>query len=97
MYCQDCDETIHSASNLAANHHRYLATGIRVALSSKAPKEKDKSPHAPPPPSSKKSQQIPMNTPAQETSGFTSALWAVDDLLHLSDYDCPDKVMATAF
>ncbi|KAL6342566.1 hypothetical protein AAG906_012423 [Vitis piasezkii] len=29
LFCRDCDEPIHSAGNLAANHQRFLATGIR--------------------------------------------------------------------
>ncbi|KAI8005624.1 B-box zinc finger protein 25 [Camellia lanceoleosa] len=34
LFCRDCDEPIHSASRLFANHQRFLATGIRVALTS---------------------------------------------------------------
>ncbi|PWA40214.1 Armadillo-like helical [Artemisia annua] len=34
LFCHDCNEPIHTASSLAANHQCFLATGIRVALSS---------------------------------------------------------------
>ncbi|KAF5791482.1 putative transcription factor interactor and regulator Znf-B family [Helianthus annuus] len=34
LFCRDCDEPIHSAGSLAANHQRVLATRIRVALGS---------------------------------------------------------------
>lgn len=91
MFCQDCDEPIHSVGSLAANHQRFLATGIRVALKSKAPKE-CKNSHLDPPPPNKNAQQYSMKTPTQEASGCTnSPSWAVDDLLHLSDFESSDK------
>ncbi|MFS7943264.1 putative transcription factor interactor and regulator Znf-B family [Helianthus anomalus] len=34
LFCRDCDELIHSAGSLAANHQRFLANRIRVALGS---------------------------------------------------------------
>ncbi|XP_059318295.1 B-box zinc finger protein 25-like isoform X2 [Lycium ferocissimum] len=34
LFCNECDEPIHSASSLSAKHQRFLATGIRVGLSS---------------------------------------------------------------
>ncbi|XLT02205.1 hypothetical protein HN51_051556 [Arachis hypogaea] len=34
LFCKDCDEPIHLAGSLSANHQRFLATGIRVALGS---------------------------------------------------------------
>lgn len=90
LFCEDCDEPIHSAGSLAANHQRFLATGIRVAQKSKATKEDEKNQLEPPPPS-KNSQQIVMKTPTQQTSGCTSSSWAVDDLLQFSDFDSTDK------
>ncbi|KAK9932402.1 hypothetical protein M0R45_019641 [Rubus argutus] len=39
LFCQDCDESIHLANSLSANHQRFLATGIRVALTSTCTKD----------------------------------------------------------
>lgn len=89
LFCRDCDEPIHSAGNLAANHQRFLATGIRVALSSKCAKETDKSSSEPPP--NQNSQQITMKMPPQQAPNFTSSSWAVDDLLQFSDFESSDK------
>lgn len=90
LFCQDCDEPIHSAGSLAANHQRFLATGIRVALKSKVPDEVEKTQLEPPPPS-KKAQQIATKTPVQQSSSITSPTWEFDDLLHFSDFDSSDK------
>ncbi|KAL3502413.1 hypothetical protein ACH5RR_036862 [Cinchona calisaya] len=87
LFCRDCDDPIHSASTLAANHQRFLATGIRVALSSSCNKDGVKSQLEPQPPK----QQISSKTPAQLLSSMTSPSWAVDDLLQFSDYDSSDK------
>ncbi|KAG8375923.1 hypothetical protein BUALT_Bualt09G0009500 [Buddleja alternifolia] len=90
LFCKDCDEPIHSANALAANHQRFLATGIRVALSSSnCDKESSKrqemeEPRPPPPPRQK--------TPTQQhVSAVISPSWAVDDLLHFSDYESSHK------
>ncbi|KVI00461.1 B-box zinc finger protein 25-like [Cynara cardunculus var. scolymus] len=97
LFCRDCDEPIHSAGSLAANHQRFLATGIRVALSSSSAQEApEKSHHEPPPPSSKNvtdhvPQVVPMKTPTHQVSGYTSPSWAVDDLLQFSDFESPNK------
>lgn len=93
LFCRDCDEPIHSAGSLAANHQRFLATGIRVALSSSSSQEPEKSHHEPPPPpppSSKNMavpQVVPMKAPAVPVSGYSSPSWGVDDLLQFSDFD----------
>lgn len=106
LFCRDCDQTIHSTGSRAANHQRFLATGIRVALHSNPP-EKDEESHldppllvvSPPPTHSKNAQQnIDMKIPSQQQQqvppGFTSPSWAaVDELLHFSDFDSScDKV-----
>ncbi|KAL8104340.1 hypothetical protein AgCh_028523 [Apium graveolens] len=49
LFCQDCDEINHSTGSLAANHQRFLATGIRVSLKSKVPDEVEKTQLEPPP------------------------------------------------
>ncbi|XP_027061493.1 B-box zinc finger protein 24 [Coffea arabica] len=87
LFCRDCDEPIHSANTLAANHQRFLATGIRVALSSSCNKEGVKSHMEPQPPK----QQFSSKMPTQQLSSMTSSSWAVDDLLQFSDYDSSDK------
>ncbi|KAM7486877.1 hypothetical protein LguiA_002886 [Lonicera macranthoides] len=98
LFCRDCDQPIHSSGSLAANHQRFLATGIRVALNSNPPQEAenhDLNPPAPPPsppPLNKTPQNIPLKTPTQQDSGFSSPSWAVDDLLQFSDFESSDKV-----
>lgn len=95
LFCRDCDEPIHSAGSLAANHQRFLATGIRVALSSSSTQEPEKNQQEPPPPSTKNvaavPQVVPVKTPTHQISGYNSPQWAVDDLLQFSDFESSDK------
>lgn len=96
LFCRDCDEPIHSAGSLAANHQRFLATGIRVALSSGTAKEPEKNHREPPPPATNNA-AVPLaaaavKPPAHQNSGYSSPAWAVDDLLQLSDFESSDKV-----
>ncbi|XP_031094694.1 B-box zinc finger protein 24-like [Ipomoea triloba] len=90
LFCKECDEPIHSANSLAANHQRFLATGIRVALSSSCKKDAPNAQLEPQPPKPN-SQQITVKTPSQQLSGITSPSWAVDDLLGFSDYESSEK------
>ncbi|XP_076893355.1 B-box zinc finger protein 24 [Bidens hawaiensis] len=94
LFCRDCDEPVHSAGSLAANHQRFLATGIRVALSSGAAKATEKSHQEPPAASTMTAvvpQAVPVKEPAHQVPGYTSSSWAVDDLLQFSDFESPDK------
>lgn len=91
LFCKDCDEAIHSANSRAANHQRFLATGIRVALSTSCNKEAIKSNMDPKPPKSN-SQQISPKPTSQHVSGISSPSWAVDDLLQFSEYESEEKV-----
>lgn len=88
LFCQDCDDSIHSASSLSANHQRFLATGIRVALSSSCSKDTGKVNLEPP---SQNGKQSNMKAPTQQPSGAMSS-WAVDDLLQFSDFESSEKV-----
>ncbi|GMY32544.1 B-box zinc finger protein 24-like [Fagus crenata] len=88
LFCQDCDEPIHSAGSLSANHHRFLATRIRVALSSGCNKDTEKSSLEPP---NENKQQVPVKMPTQQASSFSSQ-WALDDFLHFSDPESSDEV-----
>ncbi|KAL8487379.1 hypothetical protein ACS0TY_023892 [Phlomoides rotata] len=90
LFCKDCDEPIHSANSRAANHQRYLATGIRVALSSSCSKESLKRESEQKPPKSD-TQQTSSKTPTNNISGVTSPAWAVDELLQFPDYESSDK------
>lgn len=96
LFCRECDEPIHVAGTLSGDHQRYLATGIRVALSTMCNKD------------SKKVQSEPSNhSPAllapkipaaeQALSAFTPSAWAVDEFLQLSDYESGDKEPAAGF
>ncbi|XP_049410044.1 B-box zinc finger protein 24-like [Solanum stenotomum] len=90
LFCKDCDEAIHSASSLAKNHQRFLATGIRVALNSSCNKEAVKNQLEPQPPQ-QNSQQVGLKMPPQQLPGITSPSWPVDDLLGFPDYESSDK------
>ncbi|KAJ9178348.1 hypothetical protein P3X46_010237 [Hevea brasiliensis] len=83
LLCQDCDEPIHSAGSLSANHQRFLATGIRVALGSSCTKDTKKSCLEPP---NQSAQQTSMKLPVQQPSSLNSS-WAVDDLMQFSDFE----------
>lgn len=91
LFCRDCDEAIHVADALSGNHQRYLATGIRVALSSICNKDSEKGHYEPP------KQNFPLVDPKVPTthespSSFMPSAWAVDEFLQLSDYESGDKV-----
>nr|UTI93938.1 BBX transcription factor [Toona sinensis] len=88
LFCKDCDEPIHSPGSLSANHQRFLATGIRVALSSSCSKDAQRSRFEPP---NQHAQQTSMKTPAQQPLSIPSS-WAMDDLLQFSDFESSDKV-----
>lgn len=85
LFCQDCDEPIHSAGSRSANHQRLLATGIQVALSSRCNKDSENK-NCLEPPNQKAQRLISVKTTSQQASSFTSPSWAVDDLLQLSDF-----------
>lgn len=96
LFCKGCDERIHLANSLAANHQRFLATGIRVALSSSCNKDTMKENLEPKPPK-QNSQQITTRIPAQHVTGITSPSWPVDELLQFSDYESSNKVRKLLF
>ncbi|GAV85673.1 zf-B_box domain-containing protein [Cephalotus follicularis] len=87
LFCRDCDESIHLAGSLSANHQRFLATGIRVALSSSCTKDNEKNCLEP---SNQNALQTSIKVPVQQAGSFTSQ-WAVDDLLQFSDFESSDK------
>ncbi|GAU50927.1 hypothetical protein TSUD_411240 [Trifolium subterraneum] len=93
LFCKDCDEPIHVAGSLSANHQRFLATGIRVALSSSCTKDNENSQVEP---SNPDTQHVPGKVPPQQVPSFTSS-WAVDDLLQFTDFDSPDKKQSLEF
>ncbi|GAB4859200.1 B-box zinc finger protein 24 [Ancistrocladus abbreviatus] len=89
LFCQDCDESIHIANTLAENHQRYLATGIKVALSGpKCAKETEKNCMDP---SNQNAPQVTVKQPVQQSSSLLSPSWAVDDLLEFSEFESSDK------
>lgn len=92
MFCKDCDEPIHAANTRAANHQRFLATGIRVALGNSCNNNSAKTHTEPKPPKSYSQQSGSKTSPPHHVSGFTSPSWGVDDLLQFSDYESSNKV-----
>ncbi|PRQ37780.1 putative transcription factor interactor and regulator Znf-B family [Rosa chinensis] len=93
LFCQDCDESIHSANSLSANHQRFLATGIRVALSSPCTKDAETSSVEPP---NHSPQLVSTKVPTPHAS-LISSPWGVDDLLQLSDFESSDKKESLEF
>ncbi|KAK9068783.1 hypothetical protein SSX86_012899 [Deinandra increscens subsp. villosa] len=94
LFCRECDKPIHSAGSLAANHQRFLATGIRVGLSSSSTKDTEKSNQEPPPASTMAAvvpNAVPVKAPAHQIPSYGSPAWAVDDLLQFPDIQSPDK------
>ncbi|OAY51934.1 B-box zinc finger protein 24 [Manihot esculenta] len=83
LFCQDCDEPIHSAGSLSANHQRFLATGIQVALGSSCTKDTKENCLEPP---NQSAQQTSMKLPAQQSPSFNSS-WAVDDFMQFSEFE----------
>ncbi|CAN7053701.1 unnamed protein product [Brassica oleracea var. botrytis] len=89
LLCRDCDESIHVANTRSANHQRFLATGIKVALSSTSCSSKNQSE---PSNNQQKAKEIPAKTRnQQQPSSATPLPWAVDDFFHFSDPECTDK------
>lgn len=92
LFCKDCDEPIHAANTRAANHQRYLATGIRVALSSSCNKEENLEPKVEPQPPKLITQQIAAKSLGMNLNGnLGSPSWAMDDLLQFSDDESSEK------
>ncbi|KAI4372729.1 hypothetical protein MLD38_010928 [Melastoma candidum] len=87
LFCQECDEPIHSPGSLSANHQRFLATGIRVALSSESPAKVVEENRSGPPPPSQNARQVPKT----EKVSVSASHWGIDELLQLSDFDTSDK------
>lgn len=94
LFCQNCDEAIHPAGSLSANHQRFLATGIRVAAASTNCTKDDEKPHLEPP--NRNPQQVSVEPPSQQVPNFSPS-WGVDDLLELADYDSHNKVRHATF
>ncbi|XP_059318294.1 B-box zinc finger protein 24-like isoform X1 [Lycium ferocissimum] len=90
LFCNECDEPIHSASSLSAKHQRFLATGIRVGLSSTCINNTLKSQMERQPPK-QNAQQVSIKTAPQALSNITSPSWAVDDLVGFSEYESNHK------
>ncbi|KAJ0810662.1 putative transcription factor interactor and regulator Znf-B family [Helianthus annuus] len=97
LFCRDCDEPIHSAGTLAANHQRFLATGIRVAVGSGCSGVgSEKNTYEPLPPAAEVKvaavpEIVPVKTPVQQVGGYGSPAWGVDDLLQFDDFEPSDK------
>ncbi|KEH39479.1 salt tolerance-like protein [Medicago truncatula] len=87
LFCEDCDESIHLPGSLSANHQRFLATGIQVAMKSNCAKDDEKT-HLEPP--KRSTHQVSLETTSQQVPDFTPP-WGVDDLLELADFNSHDK------
>lgn len=93
MLCRDCDESVHSPDTLAAKHQRFLATGIRVALTADIPSlcenEGSTAPTAPNPAVSAtvSTMSVQKKSGGIAHQNYVEPCWNVDDLLPLSDFD----------
>uniref|UniRef100_A0A1D1ZDI3 Salt tolerance protein n=1 Tax=Anthurium amnicola TaxID=1678845 RepID=A0A1D1ZDI3_9ARAE len=91
LFCRDCDEPIHVPGSLSGEHQRFLATGIRVALSP-ACNNKDSGKVFTEPPNHTPQPIVQKVPSAQQTSSaYMPSTWAVDEFLQLSDYESSDK------
>ncbi|KAJ6805718.1 B-box zinc finger protein 24-like [Iris pallida] len=95
LFCQDCDEPIHVPGTLSGNHHRFLATGIRIATEAICNnKDTSKGYFEPPfePPSDNSLPLVPIvPTTHQAPSAFTPVALAVEEFLQMSDPESCDK------
>ncbi|WOL11269.1 B-box zinc finger protein 24 [Canna indica] len=91
LFCRDCDEAIHVCGTLSGDHHRYLATGIRMALSSMC--KSDSKDNIQPPENEAPALTTATKVPEtqQNVSTFMDSAWAVDEFLQLSDHETGDK------
>ncbi|GLJ25346.1 hypothetical protein SUGI_0485400 [Cryptomeria japonica] len=93
MLCRDCDESVHSPDTLAAKHQRFLATGIRVALSADISSHCENEGSTAPIASNSAVPATVSTMPSLKKSGgavhqnYVEPCWSVDDLLPLSDFD----------
>lgn len=93
MLCRDCDESVHSPDTLAAKHQRFLATGIRVALSTDISSHcQNEGSTAPVASNSTVSATMTAMSPPKKSGGtdhnnYVEPYWSVDDFLPLSDFD----------
>ncbi|KAH0883390.1 hypothetical protein HID58_059486 [Brassica napus] len=85
LLCRDCDEGTHAPNTRSANHQRFLATGIRVALSSASCSKEVEMNHFDPP-----NQQITSKPPTQQPAA-PSPPWAGDEFFRYSDLECSNK------
>ncbi|XP_042391071.1 B-box zinc finger protein 24-like isoform X1 [Zingiber officinale] len=97
LFCQDCDESIHVDGTRSANHQRYLATGIRVALSTICNKDSNDNNE---PPSEAPAVAVASATKVPATqviSSFMNSAWDVDEFLQLSDHETSHKGSPVGF
>lgn len=95
VLCRDCDESLHLPDTLAAKHQRFLATGIRVALSAEyseqCPNAKSKEGSMEQGSSnSLAASSLPVATVSRKPSlpaAYVEPCWTVDELLPLSDLE----------
>jgi len=85
LLCRDCDEATHAPNTRSANHQRFLATGIRVALSSTSCNQEVEKNHFDP------SNQQSLSKPPTQQPAAPSPLWATDEFFSYSDLDCSNK------
>lgn len=86
LLCRDCDEGTHAPNTRSANHQRFLATGIRVALSSASCSKEAETNHFDP-----SNQQILSKPPTQQPAA-PSPPWTGDEFFSYSDLECSNKV-----
>ncbi|CAN8311412.1 unnamed protein product [Cochlearia groenlandica] len=98
LLCRDCDESIHVANSRSANHQRFLATGIKVALSSSSCSNETEKNQSEPSNNQQKAKQIQAKSLSQQqqqqqpSSATSHVPWIVDDdFFHFSDLESIDK------
>ncbi|ESQ51725.1 hypothetical protein EUTSA_v10017169mg [Eutrema salsugineum] len=89
LLCRDCDEATHASNTRSANHQRFLATGIRVALSSTSCSKEVETNHFDPSNQQNAKQTLPK--PLIQQSAAPSPPWDGDEFFRYSDLECSNK------
>ncbi|XP_023639418.1 B-box zinc finger protein 25 isoform X2 [Capsella rubella] len=90
LLCRDCDGATHAPNTRSANHQRFLATGIRVALSSTSCSQEVEKNHFDP--ANQQNAKQVLSKPQPPQSPAPSPLWASDEFFRYSDdLDCSNK------
>lgn len=88
VLCRDCDESVHLPDTLAAKHQRFLATGIKVALSAEySQKSFNSNSNEGCREQGVSNSSLTVSKKPSQLAPYMEPYWTVDELLPLSDFD----------